>query len=85
MKKVNATLSSLYNFSSQGAFPESDIGFYSPKPDEIINTLPERAFEMMQRYIQLDRICWISDVVQNEYCPKCNYEKSSYLVPDLHP
>lgn len=85
MKKVNATLSTLYNFSSQGAFPESEVGFYTPKPDEIIKILPEKAYDLAKNFIKLDRISWISEIVNNDYCPKCNYEKSNYLVPELHP
>ena len=46
MKKVNAVLSTLFNFSSQGAFPESNVGFYNPKPDEIIKILPEKAYDL---------------------------------------
>mmetsp|Transcript_40577 Transcript_40577/g.61835 ORF Transcript_40577/g.61835 Transcript_40577/m.61835 type:complete len:106 (-) Transcript_40577:210-527(-) len=28
---------------------------------------------------------WISDVSQQDFCPKCNFAKVNYLVPDLSP
>jgi hypothetical protein len=28
---------------------------------------------------------WISDIVKAEFCPKCNYEKTHYILPDLYP
>ena len=40
---------------------------------------------MAKNYIQLDRFNWISEIVRAEFCPKCNFEKSNFLVPDLHP
>lgn len=55
MKKVNAVLSILYNFSSQGAFPESDIGFYTPKNEDLINITPIKAYDLAKNYVFLDR------------------------------
>jgi hypothetical protein len=41
------------------------VGFYSPKPDEIIKTLPSNSYELAKNYIMLDRVSWISEIVQN--------------------
>ena len=28
---------------------------------------------------------YLSDIIQAEFCPKCNYEKTNFLIPDLSP
>ena len=42
-------------------------------------------FRMAKNLIYLDRTEWLADIVSNEFCPKCNYEKSNYLLPDFYP
>ena len=42
-------------------------------------------FELAKNSIFLDRMNWISEIVRSESCPKCHYEKSGFLTPEMHP
>ena len=97
MRKVNSTMSTLYNFSSQGAFPETPVGFYIPGHEKQIKNIQKSfqdnnqyksakdIFELAKNCLFLDRMNWISEIVRSESCPKCNYEKSGFLTPEMHP
>lgn len=74
MKRINTVYSTLLSFSSQGYFGETKVGLYSPTVNQQIQALSshnhnDKLYEQARTAILLDRLNWISELVDNEYCP----------------
>jgi hypothetical protein len=82
-------VSTLYQFSSEGAFPSTPVSLYAPSASDTIKVLSDNKtdlFALAKNYILVDRLNFISHIVHNESCTKCNYEKTlKDYVPDLNP
>ena len=66
MKRPNALLSILYNFSSEGAFTpmQMPIGLIGATPDDIhFGQEQEEIVQNVKMQILLDRLSWLSDSV----------------------
>ena len=96
MKKVNVPVSTLYNFTDEGAFPETCLGLYGITTDQAVEAFEhglsdslydsaDHMFQMAKDYIFIDRLNWLSELSRLGYCPQCNYSKAGYLLPDLQP
>ena len=80
MKRVNVPISSLYNFTDEGAFPETCLGLYGITTDQGVEALEnglkdsiyestDHVFQMAKDYIFLDRLNWLSELSRLGFCP----------------
>ena len=74
MKKINTVYSTLLGFSSQGYLSETGVGLYGPSVNHQIQALAahgsaDKVYEQAQAAILLDRLNWISELVDIEHCP----------------
>ena len=74
LKKVNVGLSVLYNFSSEGAFSESQVPvvLVGARPEEVRMQNVQEVYSNVKAQVRLDQIRWLAECVAYEGCPQCS-------------
>ena len=95
MPNINQSI--LYNFSSEGAFSELEIPvtLYTPPVDESVQALnhqinaAESSIEKLHGNIELqillEKLNYISEVVNIQGCPQCKQEKIIHGPSEIIP
>lgn len=91
---MNTALSTLYNLSSEGMFPETPVGLYGVRPDQFMGVVKrlgsegakyvDERLDQVRNAILLDRTEWVQDLVaQKGKCPKCDFKQANYITPEV--
>lgn len=68
----------MYNFSSEGAYSDSDAIFQlvGPTPEEIELQDVQLFSQNVKSQILLDRLSWLTDCIDTGGCPKCSQKQT---------